>query len=75
MVSWKRLHQNRIDSAQGSDTTVADLKYIHQLSGAKTMSKERNSKKAEKKKPAMTTKEKKAAKKSKKESKTFMTKE
>jgi len=47
---------------------VAGLKTIHQLSGAKTMTKERSTHREDKKKPAMTPKEKKAAKKLKKES-------
>jgi hypothetical protein len=50
-------------------TAVIDQKNTHQLCGAKTMTKERQSKKEGKKKPTMTPKEKKAAKKSKKESK------
>jgi hypothetical protein len=53
----------------GQVSAVAGLNNIHQLSGAKIMSKERNSKKEGKKKSALTSKEKKAAKKSKKESK------
>jgi hypothetical protein len=47
---------------------VAGLKIIHQLSGAKIMTKERSSPREDKKKPVMTPKEKKAAKKLKKES-------
>jgi len=47
---------------------AACLKIIHQLSGAKIMTKERSTHREDKKKPAMTPKEKKAAKKLKKES-------
>jgi hypothetical protein len=47
------------------------LHNIQELSGENTMSKERQSNKETKKKPAMTMKEKRSAKKAKKETKTF----
>lgn len=47
------------------------LHNIQELSGEKTMSKERHSTKETKKKPAMTMKEKRSAKKAKKETKFF----
>jgi hypothetical protein len=50
-------------------TAVVDPKNTHHCFGVKTMPKERNSRKEDKKKSTMTPKEKKAAKKSKKESK------
>ena len=49
------------------DTALVDLENIHQVSGVKTMTKERKSNREGKKKPAMTPKEKKAAKRARRE--------
>ena len=64
--------QDIIDQAQSDGAAMVDLKISHQLLGAKSMSKEQKSNKADKKKPTMIPKEKKAVKKSKKESKDLL---